>query len=329
MVEISNKTEKMMEKDRLDILEKLFLEVVKKHRVSTKRFRADNYYCIQHLDDLESQRYIEDRDGSYDIRLISLLKLSETNKKAEHVLFLSDLVFKELHNFYKQEPGESIKLNEIVKRAGIDRSDVNKALSYMVQSHVFGGYTTKFAEDEEASVTPGERILGFNSFGAVLKDIEKMQEPSLGEGGLFGSVAENVSPYEGHDFINQERILTLESLVSEKFDFTRLIAICSEINCSAKNKNYFALGMLIRALIDHVPPIFEQRTFKELASNYAAGKSAKKTFTNLENSSRNISDGILHQVIGKKATIPTFNQVNFSPDIDVLLAEVIRKVQEN
>ncbi|MES2673797.1 MAG: hypothetical protein V4660_06125 [Pseudomonadota bacterium] len=318
-----------MEKEILELLEKLFLESIKSNGVSTKRFRADNYRYIQQLDDLENKQYIEDRHGNYYIRLIPLLKLSKTNHNAEHILFLSDFVFRELHFFYRQKPGESIKLNEIAERADISRTDVNKALSYMVQSHIFGGYTTKFTEEEDASVTPGERILKFNSFREVVDDIEMMQQPSLGNGSAYQNLNENMNPYEGHDFINQERILKLRSLVPKKFDLTRLIVICNEINNCAKNKNYLALGMLIRSLIDHVPPVFGKRTFKELASNYSGGKSVKKTFTNLENSSRNISDGLLHQDIGKKVTVPTLNQVNFSPDIDVLIAEIIREIEEN
>ena len=254
------------------------MESIKRHGVSTKRFRADNYQNIQILDDLENKQFIEDRNGNYYVRLVPLLELSKINQKAEHILFLSDLVFRELHSFYRQSPGECIRLNEIAKHADIPRSDVNKALSYMVQSHIFGGYTTKFTEEEDASVTPGERILKFNSFREVVEDIEMMQQPSQGSGAVNHKAIEFSNPYEDHDFINQERILKLKSLDSQKFDFSRLVTICDEINNCAKNKNYLALGMLIRALIDHVPPIFGERTFKELASNYAEGKSVKKTF---------------------------------------------------
>ena len=77
-------------------------------------------------------------------------------------------------------------------------------------------------------------------------------------------------------------------------------------------------------LLDHVPPIFGFNTFKEVSANYKSGKSLKASLKNLENSSRNISDGVLHQKIRRKETLPTLNQANFSPDIDVLLGEIIR-----
>ena len=45
---------------------------------------------------------------------------------------------------------------------------------------------------------------------------------------------------------------------------------------------------------------------------------------NLENSLRNISDANLHTNIRKKEVLPTFNQVDFRADIDVLLAEIVQ-----
>lgn len=44
----------------------------------------------------------------------------------------------------------------------------------------------------------------------------------------------------------------------------------------------------------------------------------------LENSSRKIADSYLHTKIRKKESLPNKTQVNFSNDIDVLLAEIIR-----
>jgi hypothetical protein len=81
-------------------------------------------------------------------------------------------------------------------------------------------------------------------------------------------------------------------------------------------------------LLDHIPPIFGFSAFKEVAANYESGKSLKASLKNLENSSRNISDSLLHQKIRRKETLPNLNQVNFAPDIDVVLAEIIRIVGE-
>lgn len=313
-----------MEEETINILEKLFLT-----SVNAKKFRAQNYKNLDLLDELENSRYIEIIDEHYHVTLAPLLELSKTVREVGHILFLCELIFKQLHTFYLENAGEAISLNELAEKADLPRSDVNKSLKYMIRSHIFGGYTTKFSTTEDAQVTPGERILRFNSFAEVVEDIVKMQSPPKSLDFPISSVFDEENPFTQHLYINQSRITSLENLRSDKFDFSRLIQICKEINYCANNENYFALGALVRILLDHIPPIFGMNTFKEVVSNYKAGKSLKGSLKNLENSSRNISDGLLHQVIRKKESVPTLNQVNFSPDIDVLIGEIIRVIEEN
>lgn len=313
-----------MEQETINILEKLFLT-----RVNAQKFRAKNYKNIDRLDELENSRYIEIANDHYRVTLAPLLELSKTVREAEHILFLCELVFKQLHSLYLERAGEAIGLNELAEKADLPRSDINKSLSYMIQSQIFGGYTTKFYSAEDAQVTPGERILRFNSFTEVVEDIIKMQSPSKSLDLPISSLFDEENPFAQHHYVNQSRINSLEILRSENFDFSRLIQICNEINHCASNENYIALGALVRILLDHIPPIFKMKTFKEVASNYKAGKSLKGSLKNLENSSRNISDGLLHQVIRKQESVPTLNQVNFSPDIDVLIGEIIRVIEEN
>lgn len=49
---------------------------------------------------------------------------------------------------------------------------------------------------------------------------------------------------------------------------------------------------------------------------------------NLENSYRKIADALLHQKIRKSESLPTKVMVDFSSDVDVLLAEIIRIINE-
>src|SRR5207244_7242236 len=89
--------------------------------------------------------------------------------------------------------------------------------------------------------------------------------------------------------------------------------------------NFFAVAMLARSILDHVPPIFGVKNFAEVANNYAGGsKSFKQSMQHLENSSRKIADAHLHVQIRSKEVLPTKTQVNFSSDMDVLLGEIVR-----
>ena len=82
--------------------------------------------------------------------------------------------------------------------------------------------------------------------------------------------------------------------------------------------------MILRAIIDHVPPIFGVNTFQEVGNNYKGTKSFKKGMDRLNNSLRNIADSHLHIQIRNKEDLPTFNQVNFVADLDLLLSEIVR-----
>ena len=95
-------------------------------------------------------------------------------------------------------------------------------------------------------------------------------------------------------------------------------------NNSYRANNLFAIILLTRALIDHVPPIFGVKTFNEVVNNYSGTKSFKENMERLNSSSRKIADQHLHTPIRKSESIPTINQVDFSNDIDVLLAEIYR-----
>ncbi|HKP38520.1 MAG TPA: hypothetical protein VJT71_16795 [Pyrinomonadaceae bacterium] len=126
-------------------------------------------------------------------------------------------------------------------------------------------------------------------------------------------------------YVDKSRIARLRQVRSPNFDLQRLIRLCEELNkCSAAGA-FCASAALVRAVIDHVPPIFGARTFAEVANNIG-GKSNKSSLLRLETSSRSIADSLLHQQIRKREVVPNRTQVNFSNDLDVLLGEIIRKL---
>lgn len=125
------------------------------------------------------------------------------------------------------------------------------------------------------------------------------------------------------NYVNLERINEMSLVKSDIFDLTKLIQLCEELNSSFENENYLAVAMLVRAILDHVPPIFGFRTFIEVSSQYG-GKSLKKSLQNLQNSSRNIADAHLHEPIRRKESLPNRTQVDYRNDLDVLLGEIVR-----
>ncbi len=113
--------------------------------------------------------------------------------------------------------------------------------------------------------------------------------------------------------------------IAATFDFTKLIRLCEELNIASREECFFAIGMLTRAILDHVPPIFGVKNFSDVANNYAGGsKSFKAAMKHLDEGARKIIDGFLHVQIRNNETLPTFQQVNFSQALDALLEEIVR-----
>jgi len=125
--------------------------------------------------------------------------------------------------------------------------------------------------------------------------------------------------------VSEVRIAQLRAINSKDFDLHKLIRMCEELNVIFADGSLISTMMLTRAILDHIPPIFGQRTFSEVANNYGGGgKSFKDNMDHLDKSARKIADGLLHTQIRAKETLPEPQQVNFSADIDVMLAEIVR-----
>jgi len=129
-------------------------------------------------------------------------------------------------------------------------------------------------------------------------------------------------------FVDPDRINEIKSITSENFDLSKLVRLCEELNICFAGECYLSMVMLIRAILDHVPPIFQCKAFSELANNYSGAKSFKQAMQHLENSSRKISDYYLHSQIRNSETLPNVTQIDFSNDLDFLLAEVVRVLGE-
>ncbi len=126
-------------------------------------------------------------------------------------------------------------------------------------------------------------------------------------------------------FIAESRIEELSKLSSEKFDVRKLVRLCEELNSSYDNGNYYATAMLTRGILDHVPPLFDQKSFAEVANNYGGGgRSFKEHMHHLEGSARKVSDGHLHMPIRKSETLPEPQQVWCGQELDALLSEIVR-----
>lgn len=134
----------------------------------------------------------------------------------------------------------------------------------------------------------------------------------------------SIKAKEKDDYVDNKRIEELKNIVNQDFDLTRLIKLCEEINIAHQNDGFMSIAMIMRAIIDHIPPIFKVPSFAEVANNYGGSKSFNDSMKLLQRSLRRVADSHLHVQIRRRETLPAFTQVNFKADLDLLLSEIIR-----
>lgn len=127
-------------------------------------------------------------------------------------------------------------------------------------------------------------------------------------------------------FVDESTLRDLRSIRSAAFDLTKLVRFCEELNDAYARANYLSSVLLIRAVMNHVPPVFGCRTFGEVTAQ--AGKSLKAVFERLEDSARPIADLHTHSLIRKRETVPTKHQVEpYKAGFELLIQEVIVRAQ--
>lgn len=138
---------------------------------------------------------------------------------------------------------------------------------------------------------------------------------------------ERLGSREKGSYVAASRIAQLETIQHPDFDLTKLLNLCRELESAWRHDAHYSVVFLVRAIIDHVPPIFGCNKFTEVVSNYSGGKSFKDSMNHLGASSRKIADNHLHTQIRKSEALPNSVQVDFSRDLDVLLAEIVRELR--
>jgi hypothetical protein len=132
-----------------------------------------------------------------------------------------------------------------------------------------------------------------------------------------------LNPAVAEHYVDSERIDELSKISDDDFDFTKLIAFLKELNIAYSHGLFLSIPLLVRAIIDHVPPVFGKANFADVCGSYGT-RSFKDSMINLNGSSRKIADAFLHSHIRKQENLPNKTQINFSNNLDVLLQEIVR-----
>ena len=128
-------------------------------------------------------------------------------------------------------------------------------------------------------------------------------------------------------FVDKLLIEKLKVIKSDKFDLQKLIRYIEELNDSYKIGNYISSLLLIRAIINHIPPIFGKETFIQVVES--SKRSIKSILSIFEDSARPVADLFTHMTIRKKESLPSNNQVDpYKSAFEVLVNEIIYQISE-
>ena len=130
---------------------------------------------------------------------------------------------------------------------------------------------------KEFGVEISDEIVGDHSFGCQVKDVL----------------------IENENFINHSKINQLEDLNDKcPYDLYKLIALCKEINSNYIHHNYYSVALLLRTVLNHVPPAFNgKESFAQVLSGFNGPKykTKREILSRLDELQRKFADMVTHE----------------------------------
>lgn len=295
------------------------------------RFQANHEDDLREIDFLRSNGFIEQRDGVCVIKLLGLSVIATSNSMAKAYLTHCSALFMILRASFKENPEKKLLVTDLTVKAGLPLADAIRALVYLRDAPMWGGYSINL-EKPDSYVVPGVSILRYKTFDSILDEMCKWADSFATQQEALKALTNGVCTELEHGpeatlqeyvYVDFDRLKELRESAG-KWDMSRLCKLCEELNLSYKNDCFLAVSMLMRSILDHVPPAFGCGTFSDVANHYAGARSFKAAMQRLDASLRHIADGYLHVQLRASESLPTRNQVEFRAELDLLLGEVIR-----
>jgi hypothetical protein len=202
---------------------------------------------------------------------------------------------------------------EVVEATGLSKADVNIAAIALEEAGLV--VLTKNRGDDELKnwrvrhLGPDARRLARQT---VVSEAQVSRTPPSGSGYI------------------QERVVSAlgERAQEGTFDFGKLLRLVVELNVCYEARLSYATHMLIRAIIDHVPPLLGHTSFASVASQYAWSQTDRNYIRHLKDF-RAQADDALHRQISREADFLTIEGLPPSAWLNTLLAECAKPRQAN
>lgn len=139
----------------------------------------------------------------------------------------------------------------------------------------------------------------------------------------------HTQPLSKDSYVNEEIMKGFQSK-SNTFNFEKLISLIEEINFNFAHDKIYATSMILRAILDHIPPLLGKTNFEEVVSqhNWGSQKSSKRRGVKTLLDFRNIPDDVLHSQISNKKDILDMTYLPNKFAINTLLQECLESDAE-
>ncbi|MFE5300660.1 hypothetical protein [Streptomyces sp. NPDC056632] len=104
----------------------------------------------------------------------------------------------------------------------------------------------------------------------------------------------------------------------------KLLALCTELNDSYASGNAYACAALLRAVLDHIPPVFGHKDFKQVAAQHTfTVQRTDKAHAQKLASFKDIADDALHRPISANILLITMNDIPEPTRLRAVLHELV------
>ncbi|MGW4778432.1 hypothetical protein ACWEPA_17430 [Streptomyces filamentosus] len=164
--------------------------------------------------------------------------------------------------------------------------------------------------------------------GRLLAPTSDSRFGSFDETGLWDptSVPPTASPADARPpYLDDDLLTQIETTApSTRWKVDKLLTLCAELNDSYASNNAYTCAALIRAVLDHIPPVFGHRDFKQVAAQHTfTVQRTDKAHAQKLAGFKDIADDALHRPISANIPLITMNDIPEPARLRAVLHELV------
>jgi hypothetical protein len=127
-------------------------------------------------------------------------------------------------------------------------------------------------------------------------------------------------------YVNPEIVADIQKKDGDRFDCSKLLKLLQELEDNYQSSNAYAAHALLRAILDHVPPILDKKTFQEVANGYTWSTTDKSYMKKLLDFRVQGNDALHRPILSKKQPLLELHDIPPRVYLNTLLRECADKL---